>query len=45
MRPFLVVVADEFGEHRPQVLLVQHDDVLEAFSAERRDDTRRWVLG
>jgi hypothetical protein len=28
MRPVVVVGGHEFGEHRPQVLLVQHDQVV-----------------
>ena len=37
MRPVLVVRPNEFRQHRPQVLLVQHDDVVEALSAKRPD--------
>jgi hypothetical protein len=33
MQPFLVVVPHELGQHRPQMLLVQHDDVVQTFSA------------
>jgi len=36
MRRFLVVIADGISEHRPQVLLIQHDNVVEAFTLERR---------
>src|SRR5919199_2909340 len=39
MRSVLVVVVDEFGEHRPQVPLVQHDEVVQTFSPESPDDT------
>ena len=38
MRTIPVVVAHEFGEHRTQVLLVQHDDVVEALSPKCPDD-------
>src|SRR5438067_12510080 len=41
MRSVLVVVAEEFSEQRPQVLLIQHDDVVETFSAKCPDDTFR----
>ena len=37
MGPVLVVVADKLAEDRRQVLLVQHDDVVEAFSTEGPD--------
>jgi len=36
--PLGVVGADEFRENRGEVLLVEHDDVVEACSAERPDD-------
>jgi len=39
MRPVTVVVPHEFGQHRPQVLFVQHDDVVQTFSTECSDDT------
>ena len=35
MRTILVVVADEFGEHRAQMLLVQHDDVVQTLASKR----------
>ena len=35
MRPLLVVVADELGQGRQQVPLVQDDDVVKTLSAER----------
>ena len=37
MRPLRVVVPDEFGEDRGEVLFVEHDDVVQALSAERPD--------
>src|SRR5919199_2261848 len=37
MRTILVVVADEFGEHRAQMLLVQHDDVVQTLAAKCPD--------
>jgi len=33
MRSLLVVVPYELGQHRPQTLLVQHDDVVQTFAA------------
>ena len=39
MRPICVVLPDEFRQHRCQVLLVEHDQVIEAFSTERPNDT------
>src|SRR5438270_9713112 len=38
MRPVFVVVADEFAQHRRQVLLVQHDQVVEALATECPND-------
>ena len=37
MRSILVVVGDELGEDRPEVLLVEDDQVVEALAAERPD--------
>ena len=39
MRSVPVVVPHKFGQHRPQVLFVQHDDVVQAFSTQCPDDT------
>src|SRR5712692_601646 len=49
MRPLLVVVPHELGQHRPQMLLVQHDDVVQTFSAQcpehsLRDGVGRWCV-
>src|SRR3977135_3378558 len=41
MRRFLVVVPHELGQHRPQMLLVQHDEVIETFSAQGPDHSLR----
>jgi hypothetical protein len=41
MRSVLVVVAEEFSEQRPQVLLIQHNDVVQTFSPECPNDTFR----
>src|SRR3981081_3405114 len=41
MRPFLVVVPHELGQHRPQMLFVQHDEVVETFSAQGPDHSLR----
>jgi hypothetical protein len=38
MRPVLVVVGDKFAKHGDQVLLVEHDEVVEALSPECADD-------
>jgi hypothetical protein len=38
MRPVLVVVVDEFGQHRQQVVLVQDDQMVQALSPEGPDD-------
>ena len=35
MRPLLVVVADELGQGRQQVPLVEHNQVVKTLSAER----------
>src|SRR5437899_151536 len=45
MRPFLVVVPHELGQHRPQMLLVQHDEVVETFSAQGPDHSLRDSVG
>jgi hypothetical protein len=47
VRPLTVVVLDELGKHRSKVLLIQHDQVVEALAAEGpdqafRDGVRRW---
>jgi hypothetical protein len=34
MRPLLVVAPHELGQHRAQMLLVQHDDVVKTFSTQ-----------
>ena len=39
MRAVLVVVADNVGQHGRKVLLVEHDQVVEALAAECPDDT------
>ena len=39
MRPICVVIPDEFREHRYQVLLVEHDHVIQAFSTECPNNT------
>ncbi len=39
MRSLVVVVADELGQHRRQVPLVEHDHVVETLSAQRSNDT------
>jgi hypothetical protein len=36
MRPILVVVPDEFRQYRPQVLLVEHDDVVQTLAQRSR---------
>jgi hypothetical protein len=33
MRPFLVVIPHELGQHAPKMLLVKDDDVVKALSA------------
>jgi hypothetical protein len=33
MRTIVVVVGDEFGQHRSEVLLVQDDEVIQAHAA------------
>ena len=38
MRPFGVVVLDERSEHRPEVLLVDEDQVVEALVPQDPDD-------
>ena len=38
VRPLLVVVPYELGQYQPQMLLVQHDDVVQTFSAQCPDD-------
>src|ERR671933_596844 len=38
---FGVVIPDELGEHRPQVLLVEDDQVVEALVPEGSDDSLR----
>ena len=38
MRPILVVVPNEFRQHRPQVLLVEDDHVVQTFLAECPDN-------
>ena len=37
MRPRLVVVGQVLLQHPPQVFLVQHDDMIEAFPPDRAD--------
>jgi hypothetical protein len=37
MRPLLVVVVDEFRQHRPQLLLVERDQVVGALATEGPD--------
>jgi hypothetical protein len=39
MRTVPVVVADKLRQHRPQVTLVEHDQVIETFSSQCSDDT------
>ena len=39
MRARLVVVSDELAQHVPQVALVHDDDVVEALSAKRPDES------
>ena len=39
MCPFQVVVPDELGENRPQMPLVEDDELVQTFSAERPDDS------
>jgi len=41
MRPVLVVVAHELTQHGPEMLLVQHDDVVQALSPQHPDDAFR----
>jgi hypothetical protein len=38
MRTILVVVVDELAEHRPQVLLVQNDEVVGGLVPQRAND-------
>ena len=38
MRPRLVVVGQVFLHHSPQVLLAEHDHMVEAFPPDRSDD-------
>src|SRR5712691_3058304 len=45
MRPLLVVVLHELGQHRPQMLLVPHDDVVETFSAQGPEHSLRDSIG
>ncbi len=35
MRAVPIVVVGELGQHRPQVLLVNHDQVIETFGPDR----------
>jgi hypothetical protein len=41
MRPLLVVVPYEFCQRGPQMLLVQDDDVVKAFSAQSSGNSLR----
>jgi hypothetical protein len=45
MRPVFVVVADELGQHRRQVLLVEHYQVVEALAAEGFNDAIAFARG
>ena len=38
MRPVPVVIADEFRQHRRQVLLIEDDQVVETLAPERADN-------
>jgi hypothetical protein len=39
MRPLRVVIADELGHDGRQMLLIQHDDVVQTFAPECADDS------
>ena len=39
MWPLMVVVPDELGEYRPEMLLIEDDQVVEALSAKCADDS------
>ena len=39
MRPFQVVVLDELGEYRSEMLLIEDDQMVETFSAERAEES------
>ena len=39
VRPLPIVVLDKLGEHRPEVLLVEDDQVIQALAPERPDDS------
>src|SRR6266540_6506878 len=45
MRPLLVVVLHELRQHGAKMLLVQDDDVVEALSAQRPDNSLRDGVG